>query len=91
MVFFTPKALNKTSYLCYTMKFAVFRLEGGERLKCNECGTLVKGGKDAKVYLQEATRSDSPSIGKVLCNKCMWIQKDRAEGTDIKIIIVGEE
>jgi hypothetical protein len=75
------------------MRFAVFRLEKGERLKCNECNEFVKGekGMRAWVYFQEATRSDPPSIGKVLCPKCMQIQKDRAEGTDVKIIIVGEE
>lgn len=73
------------------MRFAVFRLEKGERLKCNECNALVKGGKNVIVYFQEATRSDPPSIGKVLCPKCMQIQKDRADGIDVKVIIVGEE
>lgn len=55
------------------MRFAVFRLEKGERLKCNECNALVKGGKNVIVYFQEATRSDPPSIGKVLCpNVCRF-------------------
>ena len=73
------------------MKFATFRLEKGERLNCNNCGTPVKGGKDVVVYFQEATRSDPPSIGKVLCKECMDKIKKEHVGTDIKIIIVGED
>jgi RNase P subunit RPR2 len=73
------------------MKFAVFRLIGGERLTCNECNTIVKGGKGVKVYFREAARSDAPAIDKVMCPKCMQKLKDETEGTDIKIIVVNEE
>jgi hypothetical protein len=73
------------------MKFAVFRLEGGECLKCNECNTIVKGGKGVKVYFREAARSDPPAVDKVMCPKCMQKLKDMMVGTDIEIIIVNEE
>lgn len=70
------------------MKFAEFTLRKGERLICDDCNTIIKGilGK-TMVYLQEATRSDPPAVGKVLCVNCMEkLKKD----TDIKVIIVNE-
>ena len=73
------------------MKFAMFRLGRGERLDCDDCGNPTKGGKGAFVYFMEATRSDPPSIGKVLCKECMDRTKKECEGTDVEVIIVGEE
>jgi hypothetical protein len=73
------------------MKFAVFRLEGGERLKCNECNEIVKGGKGVKVYFREAARSDPPAVDKVMCPTCMQKMKDRLKDTDINVIIVNED
>jgi hypothetical protein len=73
------------------MRFATFRLEKGECLKRNDCLRLIKGGKDVVVYFQEAIRSDPPAIGKILCKECMDITKKELKGTDIQLIIVGEE
>ena len=73
------------------MKFATFRLEKGECLNCNDCGKPVRGGKGAVVYFMEATRSDPPAIGKVLCKECMDTKKKELKDTDIQLIIIGEE
>jgi hypothetical protein len=74
------------------MKFAVFNLGQGERLKCNICGTMVKGvKKQTKIYLREATRADPPAIGEVVCKECLEKKKVELEGSGIEIFVVNED